>query len=420
MDRLKVTGKATLSGEVRISSAKNACLPIMMGVLLNDKKTVLKNLPDLRDVRTTVKLLQEMGVSVDKDGKDFTFQAKDLKQYEAPYDLVKTMRASILVLGPLLSRFKKAKVSLPGGCAIGARPIDIHLDGLKKLGADINLTSGYVEAQTTGLRGEKITLNFPSVGATENLMMAAVYAQGETLIENAAREPEIVDLANFLNAMGAKIENAGESSIHIQGVEELKDTQYEVIGDRIEAMTYIMAAMASNSSVLIQNCNTNSFSNVFEVLKEMGGRFEVVNDSELKVLSHSGLKGTSIETAPYPGYPTDGQAQLMALATQCEGTSILTEKIFENRFMHVPELQRMGAQIELKGNSAVVQGATPLSAAPVMCTDLRASAALVIAALVADGETEISRVYHLDRGYEELDLKLKKLGVKVERFNPDV
>jgi UDP-N-acetylglucosamine 1-carboxyvinyltransferase len=420
VDRLKIQGPAKLSGSVRVSSAKNASLPIMFATLLSAKKIQLRHLPLLRDVRTTVKLLNELGVVTEEKAESTFFDASHIHNFSAPYDLVKTMRASILVLGPLLGRFQKAKVSLPGGCAIGARPIDIHLEGLKKMGAEIEIQNGYVEAKTKGLKGTLIPLRFPSVGATENLMMAAVLAKGETIIENAAREPEIVDLAKFLNAMGADISGAGESSIFINGVDELTGCDYEVMGDRIEAMTYIMAGFITNSKIRIENCPYQTFVVVKNLLEQMNGHLKIIDSTTVETQIHQGLKACSLETAPYPGFPTDAQAQILALATQAEGVSIITEKIFENRFMHVPELQRMGAEIELKGNSAIVRGKNILSGAPVMCTDLRASAALVLAALAAKGETDIARVYHLDRGYEYLDQKLAKLGLNISRYNPDI
>lgn len=411
MKKLKINGPCKLSGEVSISRAKNAYLPILAAVLLSDKEIRLKNLPDLRDIKTMVKLLTNLGVEVREEGNVTIFNAKNLSSHEATYELVKTMRASIFVLGPLLSRLNKAKVSLPGGCAIGTRPIDIHLKNLEKMGVNIDLNSGYVEAHTDELVGTKLALKFPSVGATENLMMAAVFANGQTVIENAAKEPEIDDLANFLNSMGAKISGIGTSKIVIDGVKELFPTEYEAIGDRIEAATYIMAGLASKSDIKVLNFDPLHLEFVIDKLKEMGANIEVLaNGVQLKP-SH--LKSINIETAPYPGFPTDAQAQLVSLSLICEGTTIVKENIFENRFMHVPELVRMGAKISVSGNTAIVEGGTPLKGAPVMCTDLRASAALIIAALCAEGETVIDRIYHLERGYENLSAKFEKLGAKV-------
>ena len=358
-----------------------------------------------------VKLLTNLGVEVREEGNVTIFNAKNLSSHEATYELVKTMRASIFVLGPLLSRLNKAKVSLPGGCAIGTRPIDIHLKNLEKMGVNIDLNSGYVEAHTDELVGTKLALKFPSVGATENLMMAAVFANGQTVIENAAKEPEIDDLANFLNSMGAKISGIGTSKIVIDGVKELFPTEYEAIGDRIEAATYIMAGLASKSDIKVLNFDPLHLEFVIDKLKEMGANIEVLSNGVQLKPSH--LKSINIETAPYPGFPTDAQAQLVSLSLICEGTTIVKENIFENRFMHVPELVRMGAKISVSGNTAIVEGGTPLKGAPVMCTDLRASAALIIAALCAEGETVIDRIYHLERGYENLSAKFEKLGAQV-------
>ena len=417
MDKLIIDGPASLSGSVHISRAKNAYLPILAGVLLSEKPVHLRNLPKLRDINTMIRLLEKLGVKVTRGEKLTTFDSSNITSLEATYELVKTMRASILVLGPLLARFKRAKVSLPGGCAIGARPIDIHLSNFEKMDAKILLEGGYVEATTEQLKGKPLTLKFPSVGATENLMMGAVLSEGTTIIKNAALEPEIDDLAHFLMAMGAKIEGIGTSEITIHGVKQadLREFEYEAIGDRIEASTYLIAAIATNSEITITGSNPVHIDSVIETLREMGAQIETGPDT-IKV-KHGTLKACKIDTAPYPGFPTDVQAQMIALATQAEGASIITEHIFENRFMHVPELLRLGAKIELKGNSAIVTGKSDLKGAPVMCTDLRASAALIIAALAAKGKTEILRVYHLDRGYEVLDQKLRNLGVKIERVN---
>jgi UDP-N-acetylglucosamine 1-carboxyvinyltransferase len=417
VDKLYIDGPAKLNGSVRVSRAKNAYLPIIAGVLLNPRKTTLINLPELRDIITINKLLSNLGVEIKTEGHKTIYDTSKFEGHEATYDLVKTMRASILVLGPLLARFKKAKVSLPGGCAIGARPIDIHLENLKKMGAKIELESGYVYATTEGLKGAKCVLPFPSVGATENLMMAAVGAEGTTIIENAALEPEIEDLGNFLIKMGAQIEGLNSSTITIKGrpLSELNEIEHEAIGDRIEALTYMMAALITDSEIEITGFVPSHLDAVIETLKKMNAQLEVTSDG-IKVL-HSKLEGITVETAPYPGFPTDGQAQLMALCTKVLGTSVITEKIFENRFMHVPELIRLGAKIELKGNTAIITGVEKLEQAPIMCTDLRASAALILAALASEGKTEIQRVYHLDRGYEKIDNKLRSLGVSISRIN---
>jgi UDP-N-acetylglucosamine 1-carboxyvinyltransferase len=414
MDKLIVTGPATLSGSVQISRAKNAYLPILAAVLLSDKPIHLKNIPNLQDIKTMIKLLSNLGVTVTVDGNTTTFDASTLNSHEATYDIVKTMRASIFVLGPLLARRKAAKVSLPGGCAIGTRPIDLHLTNLEKLGCEINLTGGYVEAKVGNMKAERLTLAFPSVGATENLMMAAVFSDGVTTIENAALEPEIDDLANFLNAMGAQVSGIGTQTLVVTGVKSLKEVTYEAIGDRIEASTYLMAALATNSEITITGVNPRHLEFVITTLQNMGAKIETT-ETAIKVFK-SDLRGTMVDTAPFPGFPTDAQAQLIALCTQVKGASVVTENIFENRFMHVPELARLGADITLKGKSAFINGGEQLTAAPVMCTDLRASAALIIAALATKGETEIQRVYHLDRGYENLEAKFVGLGAKIKRI----
>jgi UDP-N-acetylglucosamine 1-carboxyvinyltransferase len=416
MDKLLVKGPAKLSGEVEISRAKNAYLPILAGLLLTNKKIRLLNLPHLRDIRTMMKLLGNLGVEITEEGEVTTFDASKLSSHEAIYELVKTMRASIFVLGPLLGRLGKAKVSLPGGCAIGTRPIDIHLANLEKMGAKIVLESGYVFAEAPeGLKGTTLALKFPSVGATENLMMAAVFAEGTTIIENAAMEPEIDDLANFLNSMGAKVSGIGSSKIVIEGVKELHETEYEAIGDRIEAATYIIAGLATQSQIKISKFNPEHLEFVLAKLVDMGAKIETGKDY-VEVFP-STLKGVKIKTAPYPGFPTDVQAQMVALCTLIDGNSLMVENIFENRFMHVPELHRLGADIEQHGNALFITGGANLKAAPVMCTDLRASAALVIAALCAEGETKIDRIYHLERGYENLSAKLAKLGADVQIVN---
>lgn len=418
MDKLIIEGPCKLKGEVHIGRAKNAYLPILTATILSPKNVYLKNVPKLRDISTLNTLIKGLGVHVLEEENQTVYNGSQITNFEATYDLVKTMRASILVLGPLLARFKKAKVSLPGGCAIGARPIDIHLKNLEKMGAEIKIEAGYVEATCKELVGAKLVLSFPSVGATENLMMAATLAKGETIIENAALEPEIIDLGNFLQKMGVEIEGLGTSIIKIKGLssaDEFKEVHYEAIGDRIEAATYLMAGLITKSEIKVNGINPDHLDSVTAVLSQMGASFEFGPDF-IKVNKCENLKGVNVETSPYPGLPTDVQAQLVALATQCEGTSVISEKIFENRFMHVPELKRLGSKIELRGNIAIIQGKADLISAPIMCTDLRASAALVLAALASKGVTEIQRIYHLDRGYECLEKKLESLGANIKRL----
>jgi UDP-N-acetylglucosamine 1-carboxyvinyltransferase len=418
MDKLIIQGPCKLSGEVRVSSAKNASLPILAATILSPSKITFKNLPQLSDINFFIKILESLGVQSHQVGSDFEIMADDINNVTADYDLVRKMRASVLVLGPLLARKKEAIVSLPGGCAIGTRPVDIHLQGMEKLGAQIEIKKGYIHAKTNGLIGAKILLPFPSVGATENLMMAAAMAQGETIIDNAAREPEIEDLGNFLNALGFKVSGHGSSTIKIEGVPfdklVVNNISYEIIGDRIEAATYIISALMLDSEVKVTNINPDHLDFVLNTLEEMGGKLSKEENSII-VYPSGKLKGIRIETAPYPGFPTDVQAQLMALMGVCEGDSLISENIFENRFMHVPELIRMGYDIEIDGKTASIKGTADLTGAPVMCTDLRASAALVLAALAANGESEINRIYHLDRGYENLCKKFQSLGANIKR-----
>ncbi len=422
MDKLIINGPARLQGRIRVSQSKNAYLPLLAAVLLSDRPVHFSNLPELNDIRTMLKLLRNLGVQIDLAGAHATLSAAQITSWEATYDLVKTMRASILVLGPLLARFKKATVSLPGGCAIGTRPIDIHLQNLELMGAKIELHAGHVEASTAGLRGAHLKLSFPSVGATENLLMAAAGAQGITVIENAALEPEIDDLAHFMQALGVKIEGIGTACLTIQGRDlttsgNFQEVTYQAISDRIEAATYLMAALATKSHLVIENVDPAHLTCVLDFLQKMKAQLVIRPAAkEIEVLP-SNLVGTSLETSPYPGFPTDLQAQLMALALTAEGLSVIQENIFENRFMHIAELRRLGANIELKGNIAIVHGPSVLNGAPVMCTDLRASAALVIAALAAQGTTEIQRIYHLDRGYEHLARKLAAVGASIERVS---
>lgn len=417
MDKLLIEGPAKLKGTVEVSAAKNATLPILAATLLFEDKIHFHALPELNDVATLIKLLQSLGVKVQRNSDNVSVDATHLDHQVADYQLVKTMRASVLVLGPLLARYHQAKVSLPGGCAIGARPVDIHLKGLEEMNAKIEIENGYILAKTDQLKGAKIVLSFPSVGATENLMMAAVLAKGETIIENAAQEPEIVDLANFLIFHGIKISGAGSSRINIQGQSghlKAKQNNYKVIGDRIEAATYIIAALMTDSHVRVEGFEPFALESVLVSLEKMGAKLKRL-DHGVEVFPSGRLKGIMIETAPFPGFPTDVQAQMMALMSIAEGNSVMTEHIFENRYMHVPELARMGAKIQLKGSTALIEGVSHLSAAPVMCTDLRASAALVLAALSAKGTSDIQRIYHLDRGYENLAMKLKNLGAKIDR-----
>lgn len=413
MKKLLIKGGRQLRGEVVISGAKNAALPLMAASLLADGCTVYSNVPRLRDITTITRLLSELGAEVNSARGQARINASNLNAYLAPYDLVKTMRASILVLGPLLARLGRAKVSLPGGCAIGPRPVDLHLKALANMGARISLEGGYIIAQCSRLKGAMIYFDITTVTGTENVMMAATLADGTTVLENAAKEPEVVELAAVLNKMGARIEGAGGDVITIEGVQALRQTEHSIMPDRIEAGTYMIAAGITQGDVMLKNGNMNHLHAVVEKLEEIGLRIERVNDM-VRVRGTLPLKSTEIRTLPYPGFPTDLQAQIMALLCLADGTSIISETIFEDRFMHVGELKRMGAHIRLDGNSAVVTGVKKLCGAPVMATDLRASASLVLAGLVAEGTTEISRIYHLERGYENVEEKLTKLGADVE------
>ena len=417
MDKLKITGGRPLEGEIRISGAKNAALPIMCAALLTSRPLTLTNVPHLRDVGTMARLLREMGVAADRsiDGSA-VLHAASIKEPTASYELVKTMRASVLVLGPLLARCGQAKVSLPGGCAIGARPVDQHVKGLEAMGATIAIEHGYMHATAERLRGARIVMDLVTVTGTENLMMAAALAEGETLIENAAREPEVVDLARCLSAMGAKIEGAGSDVIRITGVRSLAGAQHAVMPDRIETGTYLAAAAATGGRVRLTGAAPNSLDATLDKLREAGAKV-VVADSSIELQTDGRPNAASIRTAPYPGFATDMQAQFMALATVARGTALITETIFENRFMHALEMQRLGADIRLEGNTAVVKGVERLQGAKVMATDLRASAGLVIAGLVAEGDTVVDRIYHLDRGYEALETKLSALGARVVRIS---
>ena len=404
-----------MNGEVRISGAKNAALPIMCARLLTAEPLSLSNLPDMQDVSTMMKLLEQMGVRIERNVQAAAFEASNVSDWVAPYDMVKTMRAAILVLGPLLARFGEAKVSLPGGCAIGSRPVDLHIKGLIAMGAEIHIEHGYIHAKASRLHGAHICFDLISVTGTENLMMAAVLADGVTVLENAAREPEVVDLANCLIAMGAKIEGAGSDKITIHGIERLHGAAHEVMPDRIESGTFLVAAAATGGSIALTHARADILDSVLEKLREAGARIETIGGRITLEMKHR-PKAVSVRTAPYPAFPTDMQAQFMALNSIAEGNSIVVETIFENRFMHVHELQRLGAQIGIEGNTAVIQGADRLDGATVMATDLRASASLVIAGLVAQGETIVDRIYHLDRGYERIEAKLSALGAKIRRI----
>lgn len=415
MEKIVVTGGKKLSGTVKVSGSKNASLPILVATLLTDEDCVLKNVPRLQDVETILALLKILGKRVSHHNREITASSSDRLDSEAPYELVKKMRASILVMGPLLGRLGRVRASLPGGCAIGARPINLHLQGFIRLGAKVSLERGYVELYAPRLHGTNIYLDFPSVGATENLMMAATRAKGKTIIENAASEPEIQDLATFLNKMGAKIKGAGTNIVEIEGVNVLKGTVHEVIPDRIETGTFMVASAVTGGDVTIRGPDPEQLEAVITKLREAGARV-TMNNREIRIRPGKSLRATDIETVPYPGFPTDMQAQWMVLMSLSKGTSIITETVFENRFLHVGELHRMGSNIQVKGNSAIVKGVAKLSGAPVMATDLRASAALILAALAAEGKTEISGVHHLDRGYENFEKKLRRLGASIKRI----
>jgi len=416
MDKIRIHGGRALKGKVSLSGAKNAALPIMAATLLTEGITTLTNLPRLRDIQTHKKLLSWLGVSLEEvTPGELLLNTSQVKGWEAPYDLVKTMRASILVLGPLVARLGKARVSLPGGCAIGARPINLHLKGLEQMGARLELKHGYVEAKARQLKGAEIVFDLPTVTGTENLMMAAALAKGKTTLANAAREPEVVDLADFLKRMGARIEGAGTDIITVEGVPSLHPATYRVMPDRIEAGTYLVAAGITGGEITLTDYDGSCLEALIMKLKETGVEFSQ-NKAGLTASGPRKIKSAPVTTRPYPGFPTDMQAQFMALMCVSQDTSIIQETIFENRFMHVSELRRMGADIQVSGHQAVVKGVPRIHGAPVMATDLRASASLVLAGLRAEGITEISRVYHLDRGYETLEKKLSALGAKIERI----
>jgi UDP-N-acetylglucosamine 1-carboxyvinyltransferase len=410
-----IHGGVPLKGEIAVSGSKNAALPILMAAALTDQPVVLHNVPRLRDVHTALQLLSGLGARTRwLDSHAVEIHAAGLASHQAPYELVKTMRASFLVLGPLLARTGRARVSTPGGCAIGARPVNLHISGIRALGARIQLRGGYVEAHADRLTGARIWLDAPSVGATENIMMAATRARGRTIIENAAREPEVQDLALMLIAMGAQITGSGSHVIEIEGVEHLHGAEHRVIADRIEAGSLMVAAAITGGDVVVRGAPVDYLEATIAKLREAGASVDPVAEG-IRIRRNGALRAVELRTLPFPGFPTDLQAQMMALLTQAEGTSVIAETIFENRFMHALELLRMGADIVMKGATAVIRGPNRLSGAPVMATDLRASMSLVLAGLVADNTTEVSRVYHLDRGYEQLDQKLKALGARIER-----
>lgn len=417
MDKLVIEGGRRLSGAIKVSGSKNAALPILFAAILTENEVLLRNVPHLRDITTTLKLLRNLGCAVETADDGIRIRPGQLSS-EAPYELVRTMRASILCLGPLLARTGHAKVALPGGCAIGARPVDQHLKAMEKLGAVFRLEEGYVYGQCDKLRGARIAFDMPTVGGTENVLMAASLAEGETILENAAREPEIVDLANFLRACGAIIEGHGESVIHIQGRPSLHGCAYSVMPDRIEAGTFLVAAGITGGLLRLIDCPWNSLESVIEKLRAMGMRIQREEDGVLAE-AEGELQCVDARTQPYPGFPTDMQAQIMALMCVSRGAGVIEERIFENRFMHVQELMRMGADIRISGRTAMIKGVSALSGAPVMASDLRASASLVLAGLAARGRTEVARIYHLDRGYENLEKKLNAVGASISR-EPDL
>ena len=414
MDKLLITGGQRLNGEIKISGAKNAALPILCAGLLTDDSVHLHNVPALQDVATMLKLLGQMGLKIEQDGDVMVLNGAHVTNWEAPYDMVKTMRASILVLGPLLARFGEAKVSLPGGCAIGSRPVDQHIKGLQAMGAEITIEAGYIHAKAKKLKGTRIVTDMITVTGTENLLMAATLAEGETIIENAAREPEVTDLANLLVAMGAKIEGIGSDRLVIQGVERLHGATHTVIADRIETATFLCAVAATGGDLTLTHTRSDILDVALDKLRE-AGVIITTGPNWIRAQMSGRVKAISFRTTEYPGFPTDMQAQFMALNCIAQGASRVTETIFENRFMHVQEMNRLGANIEIDGHTAMVTGVEKLVGAPVMATDLRASASLVIAAMAAQGETLIDRIYHLDRGYDQMEVKLSKVGALIQR-----
>ena len=416
MDKLIITGGKPLSGEIRVSGAKNAALPILAATLLTDQRVIVGNIPHLHDITTTMELLGRMGVELVVDERlHIEVDSSSIREFFAPYELVKTMRASILVLGPLLTRFGQAVVSLPGGCAIGSRPVNLHIEGLAKMGAEIEVKGGFIHARAPRLKGAHLVMDLVTVTGTENLMMAATLAEGTTTIENAAREPEVVDLAQCLISMGAQIEGAGTDTIHVTGVQALSGTEYDVLPDRIETGTFLAAAAVTGGHIRVKKTRPSMLDSVLEKLSEMGATIECGEDYIELNMTQGRPTAVDIRTAPYPAFPTDMQAQFTALNAVSSGTAIISEAVFENRFMHVHELRRMGADISLEGNTAVTRGVSRLTGAPVMATDLRASASLVLAGLVAEGDTTVDRIYHIDRGYECIEEKLSQLGARIRR-----
>ena len=421
VDGFRIKGKMPLNGVIKVSGAKNAALPIIIATLVAKGEYILKNVPNLRDIRVTMRLLEDLGMETEKlDDNTYRIVNNGFKRTEASYEIVKQMRASFLVMGPMIANLDEAVVSLPGGCAIGSRPVDLHLKGFELLGAEITRVHGYIHAKADKLKGAEIPLGFPSVGATQNIMMAAVKTPGKTVISNAAREPEIVDLGNFLNKMGAKITGLGTPNIEIEGVEELHAVEYSIMPDRIEAGTYVIASLVTEGDLKIQNARLEDLGVFKSELETMGVKFEQDRDVLTVIGKVKDLKPSKIKTLPHPGFPTDMQPQMMLLQTLVNGGSSMEETVFENRFMHVPEFNRMGADITIKHGVAFINGGLPLTGAEVMSSDLRAGAALVLAALAADGETIVNRVYHIDRGYDKLELKLNTVGAQIERIKLDV
>lgn len=421
VDGFRIKGKTPLNGVIKVSGAKNAALPIIIATLVAKGEYILRNVPNLRDIRVTMKLLEDLGMQTEKlDNNSYRIINNGFKRNEASYEIVKQMRASFLVMGPMIANLDEAVVSLPGGCAIGSRPVDLHLKGFEMLGADITRVHGYIHAKADNLRGAEIPLGFPSVGATQNIMMAAVKTPGKTIISNAARESEIVDLGNFLNKMGAKITGLGTPNIEIEGVEELHAVEYSIMPDRIEAGTYVIASLITEGDLKIQDARLEDLGVFKSELEAMGVKFKQDDDILTVIGKVKDLKPSKIKTLPHPGFPTDMQPQMMLLQTLVNGGSSMEETVFENRFMHVPEFNRMGADITIKHGIAFINGGLPLTGAEVMSSDLRAGAALVLAALVADGETIVNRVYHIDRGYDKLELKLNTVGAQIERIKLDV
>ena len=421
VDGFRIKGKTPLNGVIKVSGAKNAALPIIIATLVAKGEYILKNVPNLRDIRVTMRLLEDLGMETEKlDDNTYKIVNNGFKRTEASYEIVKQMRASFLVMGPMIANLDEAVVSLPGGCAIGSRPVDLHLKGFELLGAEITRVHGYIHAKADKLKGAEIPLGFPSVGATQNIMMAAVKTPGKTVISNAAREPEIVDLGNFLNKMGAKITGLGTPTIEIEGVEELHAVEYSIMPDRIEAGTYVIASLVTEGDLKIQNARLDDLGVFKSELEAMGAKFEQDGDVLTVIGKVKDLKPSKIKTLPHPGVPTDMQPQMMLLQTLVNGGSSMEETVFENRFMHVPEFNRMGADITIKHGVAFINGGLPLTGAEVMSSDLRAGAALVLAALAADDETVVNRVYHIDRGYDKLELKLNAVGAQIERVKLDI